>query len=330
MIVNPYRYTSRFRGRSVPLPNRAAHAARAIATFYIVALEWSSIIGKRPSRRPRATTFLNDVSNSTHGSGLEVANRIICIVRRRQTREFDSSRADQGGSTKSSETDEVVRVLCELKSHGRSVIRGFVPDSEARAIAEEVRKMPGRCDLATRRYDSMHSWMEDEPAEPRFHTDGGHLAVHPTIASLCRSDLVQEIARQYLGAAPLLASLQSWTTRPPTTGMADELDAAAMAYHCDSDFFGFLKFFVLLTDVGPENGPFTFIEKSHRGTRHVAGRMPDSEVVGPDDVEFKGTGRPGDLVIVDTKGWHKASEPISGYRSMLQFVYASSLFGSPT
>lgn len=330
MIVNPYRYTSRFRGRSVPWLNRAAHAARAIATLYVVALEWSSIVGRRPSRRPRATTFLNDISNSTHGRGLEAANKIICVVRRRQTREFDSRWTDQGDSTRPYEEEEIVRVLSELKSHGRCVIREFVIESDARAIAEDVRRMPGRCDLATKQYDSMHSWMKDEQAEPRFHTDGGNLAAHPTIASLCRSDLVQEIARQYLGAAPLLASLQSWTTRPPTIGTADELDAAAMAYHCDSDFFGFLKFFVLLTDVGPENGPFTFIEKSHRGTRHVAGRMPDVEVVGPDDIEFKGTGRPGDLVIVDTKGWHKASEPISGYRSMLQFVYASSLFGSPT
>jgi ectoine hydroxylase-related dioxygenase (phytanoyl-CoA dioxygenase family) len=314
----------------MPRRNRLAHFIRALATTYIIALEWPAIRGRRRSIRGRATTFLNDISNSTHGRGLEVVNHLICRLRQKETALYDAERVTRRPNPEGYDQASVGSIVAKLNSHGCAVVRSFVDRTAAESIAEAVRAMPGQCDLNKHRYSDMTEWMNDKSAEPRFHSSGEYLAENLAIVSLARSTFVQDVARDYLGAAPLLASLQSWTTRPPVKQTADTLDAAAMAYHCDSDFFGFLKFFVLLTEVGPTNGPFTFIERSHRGTRHVAGRMPDSEVVGPYDVEFHGTGHPGDLVIVDTKGWHKASPPVEGYRTMLQFVYSTSLFGSPT
>jgi len=87
---------------------------------------------------------------------------------------------------------------------------------------------------------------------------------------------------------------------------------------------------VPLTNVGMENGPFIFVGRSHRGKRHVAGRMNDSEIIQGDDVVYLGTGQAGDLIIVDSKGWHKALPQRNGYRTMFQIVYSTSSFGFPT
>jgi hypothetical protein len=330
MNKNPYKYTQQFIGRSVPSQKRIAHFIRALLTSYILILEWPAFRGRRRSTRPRATTFLNDVSNSTHGRGLEAINTLICRVRRQETIRYDANRAMRDYTSHDDSRSLVASAVTELRHHGRAVIRGFIAQDVAESIYEMVARMPGKCDIAPYLYQDLAEWMADSAAEPRFHSSGERLADESEIVRLANSYFVRDVARDYLGAAPLLASLQSWTTRPLTIGTADALDTAAMAYHCDSDYFGFLKFFVLLSEVGPQNGPFTFIERSHRGIRHVAGRMPDSEVVGREDVEFRGIGKPGDLVIVDTKGWHKASPPEAGYRTMLQFVYSTSLFGSPT
>jgi ectoine hydroxylase-related dioxygenase (phytanoyl-CoA dioxygenase family) len=103
-----------------------------------------------------------------------------------------------------------------------------------------------------------------------------------------------------------------------------------MAFHCDSDYFGFLKFFLLLTEVKPTNGPFTFVGGSHRGKRHVVGRMKDKEIISDHDEVLYGTGEPGDLIIADTRGWHKATPPEQGTRTMLQVLHTTSLFGQPS
>jgi ectoine hydroxylase-related dioxygenase (phytanoyl-CoA dioxygenase family) len=100
-----------------------------------------------------------------------------------------------------------------------------------------------------------------------------------------------------------------------------------MAFHCDSDYFSFIKFFIMLNDVDMNNGPFTFVAYSHRGKRHVAGRMEDDEIVGPKDEVLYGTASAGDMVVCDTKGWHKAKPPVTGSRTVLQLVFASNLFG---
>ena len=314
----------------MPIRKRFAHGARALLTAPIIVAEWDAIRGRTPSTRAGATRFLNDISNSTHGRGLEFANQLIGILRRNETRQFDRARENESTNSSSQHGGKVDRVVQELREVGRSRVDAFIPRHVAESIASDIRNMPGRCDLDPRSYPSLFDWRANSAAEPRFHTSRSSLQAHDQIIDLTRSRFVLEVAREYLGVSPLLASLQSWTTRPPARTDPNVLDAAAMAYHCDSDFFGFLKFFVLLTEVRPENGPFTFVERSHRGIRHVAGRMPDTEIVGLSDIEFLGVGLPGDLLIVDTKGWHKATPPIVGERTMLQFVFASSLFGAPT
>ena len=324
-----FRYTSGFRGRSVPLIRRALYALRALVLSPIVVLEWKAIVGLRKSQSKSAVTFLADLANASQGSGLEFANRLTVLLRYRQTREFDNQRisvtSQSGSDTRIEAIDSAIQ---KLNTDGFATVREFMQPAKATELLQKIELLPGR-DTSGTRYQSQNEWMSQPFTGPRFDTDSTVLASITELSDLTRADFILRIARQYLGCAPIAVSALSWTTKPPRVGSRTELEDAAMAYHCDSDYFSFLKFFVLLTDVREENGPFSFVAASHRGKRHVAGRMPDDEIVGNGDRVLFGTGQSGDLLIADTKGWHKAQPPVRGRRVMIQLLFASNLFGFP-
>ena len=97
-------------------------------------------------------------------------------------------------------------------------------------------------------------------------------------------------------------------------------------YHCDQDSPRFLKYFVYLTDVGEDNGPFTYVAgtqlNKHKSWTHKL-RHSDKEIekfYGSDSIR-KLTGNVGDLVVANTSGFHKGEKVVSGERLLLTFYY---------
>ena len=133
-----------------------------------------------------------------------------------------------------------------------------------------------------------------------------------------------------MGASPLLSAPHSWTTTHRAHETDLQIEENAMAYHCDSDFFGFIKVFLLCTDVSEENGPLAFLKGSHKGKRHVQGRLSDVQLEISPEERMLATGKAGDLFFVVTKGWHKATPPNSGHRLMVQWIISTGYFGSST
>lgn len=326
-----FAYTVKFRGRDLPKSLRFVHMVRAVLLLPILLLEWKALVGLQKSRKKHAITLMNDISNSTQGRGLEVMNKFICIIRNllvvnvRQTPDLLITPAGDP-----MELQSVNVIVDELRQVGFSRLPKFMDPLVARRICTDVLRLPGRSTKPAFDYQTQDEWRHDSGSGPRYTVNTQSIERLGVCQEIANNEVIREVANQYLGCPALLATTQVWTTRPPNSSSSEVLSEAAMAFHCDSDYFGFLKFFVLLTNVDAENGPFTFVGGSHRGKRHVAGRMKDSEIVSDDDVVYYGTGQAGDLFIVDSKGWHKASQPQSGYRTMLQIVYSSSLFGSPT
>lgn len=310
---------------------RLAHLVRAVILSPILLLEWKALVGLRKSRMRHAITLLNDISNATHGRGLEVMNGLICRIRNfsaadvKQRPDCFTTPAGDLMSIRS-----VTSIVGELRQVGFSRASNFIDPLVAKGLCAEVLKMPGRSTTPIFNYQSQDEWEYDTSSGPRYTIATESIERLAFCQEFATNEVIREIASQYLGCPPILVSMRVWTTRPPNSSSAEVISEAAMAFHCDADYFGFLKFFVLLTDVNRENGPFTFVGGSHRGVRHVAGRLRDSEIISDNDVVYYGTGQPGDLIIADTKGWHKASPPKYGYRTMLEILYASSLFGSPT
>ena len=327
--LSPFAYTKAFRGRGLPKSLRLAHFVRAVILSPILLLEWKALVGLRKSRMGHAITLMNDIANATQGGGLEVMNRVICRIRNVSTAKLLQSQdrfSTPGGESLS--IQKIKLIVDELREVGFSRVPNFIDPLIVERLQTDILKMPGKSSRPAVNYSSQDEWRRDTDSGPRYTVDTEKIECHVFCKEVATNELIREVASQYLGCLPILAATQVWTTRPPISSTAEVLSEAAMAFHCDANYFGFLKFFVLLTDVGPENGPFTFVAASHRGKRHVAGRMHDSEIVSEDDVIYRGTGLAGDLIIADTKGWHKASPPEIGYRTMLQIIYASSLFGS--
>jgi hypothetical protein len=275
--------------------------------------------------------LLNDISNSTQGKGLEIVNKMICLLRLRQTQTFDKLRQDPiTPSGKKFNNDEINELIDVIRLQGFARIPTFLTIASALELYEGALQLPGLGNDPEKHYLSQAEWTLNPLGGPKFMVDSNSLVGLQNLEFIGNNPVLTQISRRYLGCPPICASMQIWTTRPPLFISQEVLSGSAMAFHCDSDYFGFLKFFLLLTEVKPTNGPFTFVGGSHRGKRHVVGRMKDKEIISDHDEVLYGTGEPGDLIIADTRGWHKATPPEQGTRTMLQVLHTTSLFGQPS
>lgn len=123
----------------------------------------------------------------------------------------------------------------------------------------------------------------------------------PEILAYITSAPILELAAGYLGEAPVLSSVKLWWSPVNNTTQSSQL------YHFDEEDDWQLKFFLNVSPVTSESGPFTLLpipaseEVAHRaGRRH--GRFPDELVerhVGPPKPVCL-TGPSGTLAAVDT------------------------------
>jgi Phytanoyl-CoA dioxygenase (PhyH) len=154
----------------------------------------------------------------------------------------------------------------------------------------------------------------------------------PLIQGLMADRSIISVAQNYLECRPILDIVAMWWN----AASAQPDKVAAQYWHFDMDRIKWLKFFVYLTDVGPDNGPHSFVAGSHR-TGGIASallqkgyaRLTDEEVTGEYSadkfVEF--TAPRGTVIAEDTRGLHKGKHVIEGDRLMLQLQFSNSLFG---
>ena len=154
------------------------------------------------------------------------------------------------------------------------------------------------------------------PALERLH----QLALDPRLLAL---------AGEYFGCKPTLDCILAWWSFS-----GNDTAQEAELFHRDNDSIRFLKFFLYLTDVGPENGPHVFVKASHSSRRLLARRrIDDAEVQAefPADHILSLTGHAGDAFLEDTYGLHKGQLPMAGKRLLVQFRYSvcESVWRSP-
>lgn len=146
---------------------------------------------------------------------------------------------------------------------------------------------------------------------------------HPEIGDFILNDLFVALATHYLGGIPRLGSVMLWWSTANDTTKASQL------YHTDTEDGRQLKFFVNLTEVRPENGPFTFfpasISKSIRTTLgHDVGRLRDKDVNRDFSSKkaFPFIGAVGSGIAVDTSNClHYGSRTRQGERLILMTQY---------
>jgi len=172
------------------------------------------------------------------------------------------------------------------------------------------------------------------PEGVRYDFRAQDLIDNPLVQSLMADHSIIAVAQHYLRCEPVVDVVSMWWH----TAYSSEADPdAAQYYHFDMDRIKWLKFFIYLTDVGPENGPHCFVKGSHRTggiperllSRGYA-RLTDAEVreCYPPDRLIEFTARRGTVIAEDTRGLHKGKHVDAGDRLILQLQFSSSLFGT--
>ena len=151
------------------------------------------------------------------------------------------------------------------------------------------------------------------------------LEQHPELERLARSRPMLEAAAGYLGVLPTLRAIGIYYSP------ANDTLKSSQMYHTDGVDLRQVKCFINIHEVGPDNGPFTFIVASKSEEIRAAlnhrwrdDRLEDEEVLahcGPDDVVSL-VGGPGSGALVDScRCLHFGSRCRVGYRLVLMFQY---------
>jgi len=171
------------------------------------------------------------------------------------------------------------------------------------------------------------------PLAVRYDFDTGDVLSAPDVQALLTSASILRVAQDYLGSTPIADVISMWWH----TGYSDQPDEeAAQFFHFDMDRIKWLKFFIYLTDVGPDNGPHCFVRGSHRtggippsllakGYSRLSDEDVSKHYAKEDFIEF--VAPRGTVIAEDTRGLHKGLAVCKGDRLMLQLQFSNSLFG---
>jgi hypothetical protein len=173
-----------------------------------------------------------------------------------------------------------------------------------------------------------------KPCGVRYDFEMQDLLRNPDVQRLISDPALLSLAQGYFGSAPRADVLGLWWNTAYTTRPSEN---AAQLFHFDLDRIKWLKVFIYLTDVKPENGPHSFVAGSHRSFGIPAEfldkgyvRLTDEEVgrrYSRDDIiEFSGPR--GTILIEDTRGLHKGKLVGIDDRLVLQVQFSNSLFGA--
>jgi hypothetical protein len=142
------------------------------------------------------------------------------------------------------------------------------------------------------------------------------------------------VAQNYLKSKPIFTGIYlGWSAAVKDTPDQN----AAQAFHWDMERIKWLRFFIYLTDVGPENGPHCFIKGTHRTGAIPKDILKEGYVRHRDGTLFQRfgsenyrefTGRRGTIIAEDSRGFHKGKMPVSGDRLLMAFEMSNTTFGA--
>jgi hypothetical protein len=227
------------------------------------------------------------------------------------------------------------KITADLDVRGYHVFENRLPDDLCDRLTEFATTTRCRVRAADGQSGSRMVDFYDRaaPTGIRYDFSAQDIIDDPDVQGLLGDSSIVSVAQSYLRCRPLLDVMGMWWHTSVGEGPDSQ---AAQFYHFDMDRIKWLKFFVYLTDVGPENGPHCFIEGSHR-TGGIPpellskgySRLTDEEV----EVNFSAdkfiefTAPRGTVIAEDTRGLHKGKHVEKSDRLMLQLQFSNSLFG---
>jgi ectoine hydroxylase-related dioxygenase (phytanoyl-CoA dioxygenase family) len=229
-------------------------------------------------------------------------------------------------------------IVQTLKSDGYLVFPRQLPRDICERLVKYAKSTESQ--IRTTEEESLRGTPSEHAVYDREHPRGirydfsQHQVINiPDVQALLADPSVLAVAQAYLGSRPVADVTSMWWH----TAYSDQPDSnAAQFYHFDMDRIRWLKIFVYLTDVSPDNGPHCFVAGSHRSggippalLAKGYARLSDEEVSRNFPAErLKEFCAPaGTIIIEDTRGLHKGHAVRRGDRLMLQLQFSNSLFG---
>lgn len=228
--------------------------------------------------------------------------------------------------------------LAQLRSKGYFVVERALPADVCDRLMDfalntqaSVRPMDGE---QRPQAPKMALYDAGQPLAVRYDYPVESLLANADVQMLMADPSLLALAEKYLDARPRLDVMSMWW-HTHFHGKADS--EAAQFYHFDLDRLKWLKVFVYLTDVGPQDGPHSFVEGSHvpggipeHFLKTGYARLSDEEVLAHygQQAEVTFAAPRGTIIVEDTRGLHKGN-PVSGNsRLILQLQFSNSLFGT--
>lgn len=301
----------------------------AHAIFFAAGLAWYLISGKNTIRAHRALVYL--FCNSG-GQFNEWCSRLISS--RRKPLKLVSKigvLGDMSGVDGQS-------ALRQLNEKGYVTFERALPKDVCERLMRfalstpaNIRPMDGEVNS---RKPKMAIYEADKPEAVRYDYAINDLLADLDVQTLLSDRSLLALAEMYLDARPRFDVLSMWWH----TNFHSQPDSeAAQFYHFDLDRLKWLKVFIYLTDVGPHDGPHSFIEGSH-GLRGIPQsflskgyvRLSDEEVLSHYGAhkEVLFAAPKGTIIVEDTRGLHKGNAVSGNSRLILQLQLSNSLFGA--
>jgi hypothetical protein len=243
---------------------------------------------------------------------------------------------DATGILGSLSAERLAGITNDLAEKGYHVFPQKLPDDLCDDLLKLATTMPciGRATDAREDADErLDRFPRENPRVIRYDFSERDLVQHPEIQRVMADRSMIAVAQSYLRSSPILDIVTMWWN---TAASKHPDKKAAQFWHFDMDRIKWLKFFIYLTDVGPENGPHSFVSGSHRRgaipqnlLEQGYSRLTDEEVEQQykkdDFIEFSAPR--GTIIAEDTRGLHKGKNVVREDRLVLQFQFCNSLFG---
>lgn len=209
-------------------------------------------------------------------------------------------------------------LLEQLEDRGWTEPLGLVSTEQAAQMRQALRAQPCHDPYRPHLGDFPHDAVPSPETNMGYYRIDQLLAV-PGLLGFFNHPLVLAVAELYLGCKPTMDNIGGWWSFAGR-------DAAkgTQWFHRDWDNIRAIKLFIYLTDTGPDDGPFEFVEASHRDERLVEiNRMEDERVArSMADLPLRSiTGAAGTIFLADTFGLHRGRLPRAHSRLMVTAQY---------
>jgi hypothetical protein len=222
--------------------------------------------------------------------------------------------------------DKEAFYLKEIREKGYAIVENFFDAASCKAYIEEIDRL-----IETHK-DTI--WKDEEDSDRRVY---GAEKVSEPVAKYNQDPFIRKMTAAFHNS-----DCNYYLTMAARMEARDQSQGSGGGWHRDSVHLKQIKSILYLTDVGPDNGPFQYLEGTHEyasvyetirkcGITFGQNRFTEEEIekilaTGAYKlVDFRAPA--GTLVLADTFGIHRGQPIQSGVRyAMTNYFYASHLF----